>query len=154
MNRRSPCTVPLMMQALLASTDPLRIHHTIRQFMHAGARWKIQIPYPGGRKIQINLSEKEYVIQLVTGVGSHRDRIDELIIAYAEGWDLDRMPAVDRNILRLAIYELLFEKNLPSDVAISEALKLSDENSTEESSKYINGVLARILALKPSLGIN
>jgi len=103
---------------------------------------------------EIDLSEKEYVIQLVTGVGSHRDRIDELIIAYAEGWDLDRMPAVDRNILRLAIYEVLFEKNLPSDVAISEALKLSDENSTEESSKYINGVLARILALKPSLGIN
>lgn len=100
----------------------------------------------------IDLSERDYVNKLVSGVNVNRGRIDELIIAYAQGWDLDRMPVVDRNILRIAIYELLFEKELPSDVAISEALKLSDENSTEESTKYINGVLARILVLKTTLG--
>ena len=101
-----------------------------------------------------NLSEEGYVLELLEGVNTNRAKIDELIISYAEGWDLDRMPSVDRNILRLALYELLWSKSVPSDVAISEALKLTDENSTEDSTKYVNGVLSRILALKPSLGIN
>ena len=84
----------------------------------------------------------------------HKNKIDELIISYAEGWDLDRMPAVDRNILRIALFEMFWSTSVPSDVVISEALLLSDENSTAESTKYINGVLSRILALKPSLNIN
>ena len=81
-------------------------------------------------------------------------KIDELIISYAEGWDLDRMPVVDRNILRIALFEMFWSPSVPSDVLISEALLLSDENSTADSTKYINGVLSRILALKPSLNIN
>ena len=101
-----------------------------------------------------DLSEGDYVRELLAGVMANKLRIDELIVAYAEGWDLDRMPSVDRNILRIALYELLWSKNVPEEVAISEALKLSDENSTEDSTKYINGILGRILALKPSLGIN
>ena len=101
-----------------------------------------------------DLSEGEYVRELLVGVVANKLRIDELIVAYAEGWDLDRMPGVDRNILRIALYELLWSKNVPEEVAISEALELSDENSTPDSTKYINGILGRILALKPSLGIS
>ena len=101
-----------------------------------------------------DLSEGEYVRELLVGVVANKLRIDELIVAYAEGWDLDRLPGVDRNILRIALYELLWSKSVPEEVAISEALELSDENSTEDSTKYINGILGRILALKPSLGIS
>lgn len=100
------------------------------------------------------ISEFEYAKELIEGVQSHLSKIDELIISYAEGWDLDRMPTIDRNILRIAIFEILWSPEVPDEVAISEALELSDENSTEESSKYINGVLARILTLKPSLNLS
>ena len=101
-----------------------------------------------------SISEFEYAKELIEGVQSHLSKIDELIISYAEGWDLDRMPTIDRNILRIAIFEILWRPEVPDEVAISEALELSDENSTEESSKYINGVLARILTLKPSLNLS
>ena len=100
------------------------------------------------------IAEAEYAKAIVEGVQSHKAKIDELIISYAEGWDLDRMPVVDRNILRVAIFELLWSPQVPEDVAISEALLLSDENSTEDSTKYINGVLSRIRSLKSSLNIN
>ncbi|MEN9735322.1 MAG: transcription antitermination factor NusB [Actinomycetota bacterium] len=100
------------------------------------------------------IAEAEYAKAVVEGVQSHKAKIDELIISYAEGWDLDRMPVVDRNILRVAIFELLWSSQVPEDVAISEALLLSDENSTEDSTKYINGVLSRIRSLKSSLNIN
>ena len=100
------------------------------------------------------ITEFEYAKELIEGVQSHLSKIDELIISYAEGWDLDRMPTIDRNILRIAIFEILWRPEVPDEVAISEALELSDENSTEESSKYINGVLARILTLKPSLNLS
>lgn len=101
-----------------------------------------------------DISEQEYAGEILQGVAAHKDKIDELIISYAEGWDLDRMPAVDRNILRVALYEMFWSASVPNDVVISEALLLSDENSTSDSTKYINGVLSRILALKPSLNIN
>jgi transcription antitermination protein NusB len=100
-----------------------------------------------------DLSEAEYAYYLLQGVQGNRLKIDELIISYAEGWDLDRMPALDRNILRIGLFELLWSKDVPSDVVISEALLLSEENSTPDSTRYINGVLSRILALKPSLNI-
>jgi N utilization substance protein B len=100
------------------------------------------------------IAEAEYAKAIVEGVQSHKAKIDELIISYAEGWDLDRMPVVDRNILRVAIFELLWSSQVPEDVVISEALLLSDENSTEDSTKYINGVLSRIRSLKSSLNIN
>jgi N utilization substance protein B len=101
-----------------------------------------------------DISEQEYAGEILQGVAAHKDKIDELIISYAQGWDLDRMPAVDRNILRVALFEMFWSASVPNDVVISEALLLSDENSTSESTKYINGVLSRILALKPSLNIN
>ena len=103
---------------------------------------------------QSEISESAYALEIIEGVELHKNKIDELIISYAEGWDLDRMPAVDRNILRVALFEMFWSASVPSDVVISEALLLSDENSTSDSTKYINGVLSRILALKPSLNIN
>lgn len=106
-----------------------------------------------GRELS-EISEGAYALEILQGVKLHKEKIDELIISYAEGWDLDRMPVIDRNIIRIALFELFWSKSVPEDVVISEALKLSDENSTSESTKYINGVLSRILALKPSLNIN
>jgi transcription antitermination protein NusB len=92
-----------------------------------------------------------YAADLVRGVTVHRARIDELIGRYAEGWTLDRMPAVDRNVLRIGIYELLGADDVPDGVAISEAVLLARDLSTDASPAFVNGLLARIADLKPSL---
>jgi len=92
-----------------------------------------------------------YAVELVEGVVAHRERIDELLATYAEGWTLDRMPAVDRNVLRIGVYELLYEPSVPDAVAISEAVELVQRISTDESPSFVNGLLARVLRLKPSL---
>ena len=94
------------------------------------------------------LSEGAYVSTLVDGVTLHRAKIDELIHTYAEGWDMDRMPAVDRNLLRIALFEILWEPGVDDAVAISEAVELAQELSTKESAGYINGVLGRVTLLK------
>lgn len=93
-----------------------------------------------------------YVGQVVDGVQAHRDRIDELIATYAEGWNLERMPAVDRNLLRIGVYELLYVEDVPANVAIDEAVGLAGDLSTDDSPSFINGVLGRIASLKPRLG--
>jgi transcription antitermination protein NusB len=92
-----------------------------------------------------------YAAELVRGVQAHRDRLDELIAEHAEGWTLDRMPAVDRNILRIGGYELLWAPDVPDAVAISEAVALARDLSTDASPSFVNGVLARLLELKPTL---
>ncbi len=92
-----------------------------------------------------------YAVQLVEGVVAHRERIDDLVATYAEGWVLDRMPPVDRNVLRIGIYELLYEPSIPDAVAISEAVELAKKISTDDSPSFVNGLLARVLQLKPSL---
>jgi len=92
-----------------------------------------------------------YTEQLVNGVVAQVDRIDELIATYAEGWSLDRMPAVDRNLLRIGIYEIMFVEDVPANVAIDEAVTLAGELSTDDSPAFINGVLGRIASLKPRL---
>ena len=92
-----------------------------------------------------------YAADLVRGVAVHSARIDELISAYAEGWTLDRMPAVDRNVLRIGIYELLWADDVPDAVAINEAVLLAQDLSTDASPAFVNGLLARIAELKPSL---
>jgi transcription antitermination protein NusB len=92
-----------------------------------------------------------YAADLVRGVTVHTARIDELISQYAEGWTLDRMPAVDRNVLRIGVYELLWADDVPDAVAISEAVLLAQDLSTEASPAFVNGLLARIAKLKPSL---
>lgn len=93
----------------------------------------------------------EYAVSLIEGVEAHRERIDDLLSTYAEGWTLDRMPPVDRNVLRLGTYELLWADDVPDGVAISEAVVLARDLSTDESPQFINGLLARIMELKPTL---
>ncbi|CAB4690739.1 MAG: transcription antitermination factor NusB [Actinobacteria bacterium] len=99
------------------------------------------------------LSQGDYVGQLLHGVEEHRLKIDELITTYAQGWDMDRMPAIDRNILRIALLEILWLEGLDDQIAISEAVEIATELSTDDSAKYINGVLGRIVILKPSFAL-
>ena len=96
---------------------------------------------------------REYTKELVNGVSDNRRKIDELITTYAQGWDMDRLPAVDRNILRLGIYEILWSTDVPMSVAIDEALILAKELSSDDSSKYIHGVLGRIASIKDTISI-
>lgn len=96
---------------------------------------------------------REYTKELVNGVSDNRRKIDELITTYAQGWDMDRLPAVDRNILRLGIYEILWSTDVPMSVAIDEALVLAKELSSDDSSKYIHGVLGRIASIKDTISI-
>jgi len=96
---------------------------------------------------------RDYTRELVTGISEHYRKIDELITTYAQGWDMDRLPAVDRNILRLGIYEILWGSNIPEAVAIDEALDLARELSTDDSAGFIHGVLGRIASIKDSLAI-
>jgi N utilization substance protein B len=93
----------------------------------------------------------EYAASLVEGVAEHRDRIDEILASYAEGWTLERMPAVDRAILRLGVYELLWRDDVPDAVAIDEAVELAKSLSTDESPRFVNGVLGRIVLVKPAI---
>ena len=99
------------------------------------------------------LSQEPYVLTLITGISDHINKIDELIITYAQGWDMDRMPPIDRNILRIAIYEILWANDIDLQVACDEAVELAKLLSTDESSGYINGVLGRIIKLKDSIAI-
>ncbi len=87
---------------------------------------------------------REFADRLVRGTKSHQAKIDELITRFAERWDLDRMAVVDRNVLRAGIFELLWGGEVPPKVAINEALDIARKFSTEESTRFINGVLDRI----------
>jgi N utilization substance protein B len=94
-----------------------------------------------------------YAAELVRGVVSHRERLDELISTYTQSWPLERMPSVDRAVLRLGAYELLFVDDVPDAVALSEAVQLARQLSTDESPAFVNGLLARLLSLKPTLAL-
>jgi transcription antitermination factor NusB len=87
---------------------------------------------------------REYVGALVQGTKTHQAKIDELITQYTEHWELDRMSVVDRNILRLAVFELGWEHDVPPKVAINEAIEIAKKFGTRESSRFINGVLDRV----------
>jgi N utilization substance protein B len=91
-----------------------------------------------------------YTAELVEGVRAHRDRIDAILTDYAEGWSLARMPDVDRAVLRLAVYELLWRADVPDAVAIDEAVELAKVLSTDDSPRFVNGVLARVLRERPA----
>jgi transcription antitermination protein NusB len=95
-----------------------------------------------------------YAAELVRGVATHSERIDELISWNLVDWTLERMPAVDRNILRIGVYELLWADGVPDGVAISEAVALAQDLSTDNSASFVNGVLARIKADKPTLSLD
>jgi N utilization substance protein B len=92
-----------------------------------------------------------YTAELVRGVAEHQRRIDEVLAQYSQGWTLDRMPAVDRNVLRLGVWELLWTDDVPDAVAISEAMALVAELSTDESPHFVNGVLGAVLRNKATL---
>jgi len=112
------------------------------------------IPVLGLLAERLSLGETptpEYAAELVRGVAAHSEQIDSLIAENAEGWTLDRMPAVDRNVLRLGVYELLWADGVPDPVAISEAVLLARDLSTDGSPAFVNGLLARILELKPTI---
>ena len=96
---------------------------------------------------------RDYTKSLVEGIATHKRKIDELISTYAQGWDMDRLPAVDRNILRLGIYEILWVVELEDGIVIDEALTLAKDLSTEDSAGYIHGVLGRIASIKESLSL-
>jgi N utilization substance protein B len=85
-----------------------------------------------------------YTVELVEGVEAHTERIDELLATYAEGWTLERMPVIDRNLARIAVYELLYNDEIDKPVAISEAVELAETLSTGESPRFLNGILGRI----------
>ncbi|MDT7548818.1 MAG: transcription antitermination protein NusB [Actinomycetota bacterium] len=95
----------------------------------------------------------EYAVELVEGVVANQGRIDELLSTYAEEWTLERMPPVDLAILRLGTFELLWRDDVPDAVAVSEAVELAASLSTDESPAFVNGLLARLLSLKPSLAV-
>lgn len=95
----------------------------------------------------------EYAVQLIEGVVNHRDRLDEIIAEHAKDWTLDRMPAVDRNLLRIGAYEILYVDDVPDAVAVSEAVGLASDLSTDESPSFVNGLLSKIVELKPTLTV-
>ena len=99
----------------------------------------------GDRLAQSDPPVPEYAVALVEGVVSHRAAIDSLLSAVSADWPLERMPSVDRNVLRIGTYELLYcADDVPEGVAISEAVELATSLSTDESPKFVNGVLARV----------
>ena len=88
----------------------------------------------------------EHTVRLVEGVAEHAPKIDQLIDTHASGWSIDRLPDVDRAILRMAVYELLWADDVPDAVVIDEAVELAKALSTDDSPGYVNGVLGAILA--------
>ena len=92
-----------------------------------------------------------YTVDIVDGVTARQEAIDEFLETYSQGWTLERMPSVDRIILRIGTWELLYNDDVPDGVAVSEAVALAKTLSTDESPSFINGLLGRLQQLKPSL---
>jgi N utilization substance protein B len=95
----------------------------------------------------------EYTIALVEGVIANQERIDEILAEYADGWTVARMPGVDRAVLRMGVYELLWREDIPAAVSIDEAVELAKALSTDESPRFVNGVLARVLRDAPPVSV-
>lgn len=93
----------------------------------------------------------EYSVDVVEGVTARLTSIDEVLATYSQGWTLPRMPAVDRAILRVGTWELLYNDDVPDAVAIDEAVELARELSTDDSPTFVNGLLGRLASLKPTL---
>lgn len=94
---------------------------------------------------------KAYAVEIVDGVKAHREEIDEIISTYSEGWTIDRMPAVDRALLEIGTWEILFNDEVPDTAAIDEAKMLAKQFSTDDSPGFVSGLLSRILDVKPTL---
>lgn len=120
------------------------------QFLY---QWDTQSKYPVEQKESLkrfwsmqefNPAAKKFTEELVKGLLDHQEAIDTKIKAHAENWEFHRIAVVDRNILRLAIYELLFRDDIPPVVSINEAIELAKKFSTEDSGRFVNGVLDRV----------
>ena len=92
-----------------------------------------------------------YTVEVVEGVTAMTENIDEFLQTYSQGWTLERMPAVDRIILRIGTWELLYNDDVPDGVAVSEAVELAKVLSTDESPQFVNGLLGRLQQIKPTL---
>ena len=103
------------------------------------------------RREQTDQIVNPYTLEIVEGVVSYQPAIDEFLETYSQGWTLERMPSVDRIILRIGTWELLYNDDVPDCVAVSEAVALAKTLSTDESPQFINGLLGRLQQLKPSL---
>jgi transcription antitermination protein NusB len=112
-----------------------------------------QVQVLADRLAQSDPPVPEYTVSLVEGVTAHLDRIDELLSTYSQGWTLDRMPAVDRALLRIGAFEVLFADDVPDAVAVNEAVDLARSLSTDDSPAFVNGLLGRIVELKPTLAL-
>ena len=94
---------------------------------------------------------RNFTRELISGVSANKRKIDELIATYAQGWDMDRLAAVDRNILRLGIYEIIWNDDLADGIAIDEAITLAKDLSTDDSATFIHGLLGKISSIKESV---
>jgi N utilization substance protein B len=94
---------------------------------------------------------RDFTRELIAGVSANRRKIDELIATYAQGWDMDRLAAVDRNILRLGIFEIIWSDELADGIAIDEAITLAKDLSTDDSATFIHGLLGKISSIKDSV---
>jgi len=93
----------------------------------------------------------DYTVEIVQGVVAKWNQINELLATYSQGWTIDRMPAVDRAILRIGAWEVVYSETVPDVVAISEAVALATTLSTDDSPTFVNGLLARLAEVKPTL---
>ncbi|WP_043445544.1 MULTISPECIES: transcription antitermination factor NusB [Arthrobacter] len=103
------------------------------------------------RREKTDMVIADYTVDVVEGVLERQEQIDEFLSTYSQGWTLDRMPAVDLMILRIGSWELLYNDDVPDGVAVSEAVELAKMLSTDESPKFVNGLLGRLQQLKPTL---
>lgn len=143
--------VQFLYQADLNSYDSLDDALTAFWEMHqasalfnkqAKATWaaKVELPPPTPQDLAI----KDFMESLVKGVMAHRSDLDSQIVKYAKNWELPRMAVVDRNILRLAIYEMMYREDIPPIVSINEAVDIAKKFSTQDSGKFVNGILDKI----------
>lgn len=102
-------------------------------------------------ELSITLEKKDYLQDLIYGIWKYREILDSLIQEYSDEWDISRMPVVDRNILRIAVYEMYFLEDVPNQVAINEAVELAKRYGGDDSSKFINGLLGSLIKNRPSI---
>ncbi|WP_298585805.1 transcription antitermination factor NusB [uncultured Kocuria sp.] len=103
------------------------------------------------RRLHSDSLVSPYAEELVLGVTTRRGELDEYLETYSQGWTLERMPAVDRNVLRVGAWELLFNDDVPDGVAVAEAVTLAKELAGDDSPRFVNGLLGRLQKMKPTL---
>jgi N utilization substance protein B len=119
-------------------------HEARERAFHLLYESEIKGEAPGAVLAGLPLAPDPFAVELVEGVAAHADEVDELIRTHARNWELERMPALDRAVLRLAAYELAHRPDIPTGAAINEAVELATRYSTDDSGRFVNGVLSAI----------